>query len=103
VLCKIDSLRIRAGQGTRPRSEIGTRLLHQRPKRSKSETRTDTARMPQPLSSTPDFVERLRSASTVIRFRPFDTSTEHGRSKERYRRATLTATASVLAKGASLV
>lgn len=43
--------------------------------------------------------EKVKKIISVIRFKPFDTSTESGRSKERYRRVVLTAGSSFINKG----
>jgi O-antigen/teichoic acid export membrane protein len=48
-------------------------------------------------------VARARRILSVIRIRPFDCSTEAGRSQERYRRAALTVLASVAARGVSIL
>lgn len=45
----------------------------------------------------------LRRAARVIRLAPFDTATPEGRSRERYRRTALSAAASAVAKGITLV
>jgi O-antigen/teichoic acid export membrane protein len=44
-------------------------------------------------------LDRARALKGVLRFEPFDTSTEQGRSQERYRRAAWTTFTSILAKG----
>ena len=44
-------------------------------------------------------LDRARGLKGVLRFKPFDTSTEKGRSQERYRRAAWTTFTSILAKG----
>lgn len=46
---------------------------------------------------------RLLAASALLRLEPFDVSTAEGQSKERYRRAALTALAAVVAKGLTLL
>src|SRR3982751_421810 len=46
---------------------------------------------------------RLRRVLSVVRVRPFDCSTEAGRSQERYRRAALAVLASVAARGVSIL
>src|SRR5437762_4195538 len=48
--------------------------------------------------SSPSMLRRLRGYASVLRLKPFDTSTPEGRSKERYRRVALAAAASLLAK-----
>ena len=45
---------------------------------------------------------RIRSLEGVLRLKPFDTSTEQGRSSERYRRAALTTFASVMARAVTV-
>ena len=47
-------------------------------------------------------LERIRSLKGLLRLKPFDTSTEEGRSRERYRRAALTTLTSVMAKAVSV-
>jgi O-antigen/teichoic acid export membrane protein len=47
--------------------------------------------------------ERLRSLKGLLRLKPFDTSTEQGRSRERYRRAMLTTFSSVTARAVTIV
>src|SRR5262249_31721647 len=49
------------------------------------------------------FVHRLRQILSVLRLTPFETSTDAGISKERYRRIALTTVTSVAAKGIALV
>jgi hypothetical protein len=48
-------------------------------------------------------IEKVKKIISVIRFKPFDTSTESGRSKERYRRVVLTAGSSFINKGVTAV
>jgi len=48
-------------------------------------------------------VGRITSTAALLRLRPFDEGTDEGRSKERHRRVVLSGTASVLAKGVSMV
>jgi O-antigen/teichoic acid export membrane protein len=48
-------------------------------------------------------VAALRQVASVIRRRPFDTSTPEGRSRERYRRVALTFAASVAGRGVAVV
>lgn len=43
-------------------------------------------------------LDRIRGTKDLLRLKPFDTSTEQGRSQERYRRAALTTLTSVLAR-----
>jgi len=47
-------------------------------------------------------LHRIRSLKGLLRLKPFDTSTEEGRSRERYRRAALTTLTSVMAKAVSV-
>lgn len=47
--------------------------------------------------------EKISPVLSVLRFKPFDTSTEDGRSKERYRRVVLTAGGSFVNKGVTLL
>ena len=47
-------------------------------------------------------IERVRSLKGLLRLKPFDTATEEGRSRERYRRAALTTLTSVMAKAVSV-
>jgi O-antigen/teichoic acid export membrane protein len=49
------------------------------------------------------FFKRAMAAARVVRLTPFDTATEDGRSKERYRRAALTTLASFAAKGVQVL
>src|SRR5690242_2021779 len=49
-----------------------------------------------------NIVERVRGLKGLLRLKPFDTSTEEGRSRERYRSAALTTITSVLAKAVSV-
>ncbi len=51
----------------------------------------------------PAFVAKTRQAVSVVRRQEFDTSTEEGRSRERYRRAALTSIASVVAFGIAML
>jgi len=46
---------------------------------------------------------RLLAAGTLLRLRPFDVSTAEGQSRERYRRAALTALAALASKGLTLL
>jgi O-antigen/teichoic acid export membrane protein len=46
---------------------------------------------------------KVKQGASLTRLRPFDTSTQEGRSKERYRRMTLTAIASIAGKGMTLL
>ncbi|MGA3323487.1 MAG: oligosaccharide flippase family protein [Terriglobia bacterium] len=48
-------------------------------------------------------IERTRALKDLLRLKPFDTSTEQGRSRERYRRAMLTTFASVMARGVTIL
>lgn len=48
-------------------------------------------------------IEQTRMAFSLLRLRPFDMSTPEGRSKERYRRAGLTALGSLVGKGLSFL
>lgn len=47
--------------------------------------------------------ERISSVLSVLKFKPFDTSTDGGRSKERYRRVVLTAGSSFVTKGVTVL
>ena len=49
------------------------------------------------------FLSQVSALMGLLRFKPFDTSTEQGRSKERYRRAVLTTCTSVLARCVTVV
>ena len=55
------------------------------------------------LLSVQGILDRARAMKGLLRLRPFDTSTEQGRSRERYRRAALTTFTSVLAKGVTVL
>jgi O-antigen/teichoic acid export membrane protein len=46
--------------------------------------------------------DRLRGLKDILRLKPFDTTHDEGRSRERYRRAALTTLASVLGKGVNV-
>jgi len=46
---------------------------------------------------------KIRRASSIIRFKPFDCSTPEGRSQERYRRMVLTSLASAVARGIAIL
>ncbi len=48
-------------------------------------------------------IGRIRAMKHLLRLKPFDTSTEQGRSRERYRRAALTTFASVTAKAVTVL
>lgn len=50
-----------------------------------------------------NITNRIYPILKLIRLKPFDCSTEEGRSKERYRRAAMTALASAIAKGISML
>jgi O-antigen/teichoic acid export membrane protein len=50
------------------------------------------------LFSVRGIVDRIRALKGLLRLKPFDTATEQGRSRERYRRAALTTLTSVLAR-----
>jgi len=50
-----------------------------------------------------DILLKARTTVSLLRFKPFDTSTEQGRSKERYRRSMLTSASSVTAKFISIL
>ena len=52
------------------------------------------------MTITIGLLERVRN---IVRFRPHDTSTSHGRSNERYRRMTLTTIAALAARGIGLL
>src|ERR1039458_3242382 len=43
-------------------------------------------------------LKRIRSLKGLLRLKPFDTATEEGRSRERYRRAALTTITSVIGR-----
>ena len=51
----------------------------------------------------PEFQQRIRQIRSVLRFTPFDTSTDTGRSKERYRRVVLTAGSSFVSKAVTIL
>ena len=51
----------------------------------------------------PEFQQKLHQIRSVLRFKPFDTSTDEGRSKERYRRVVLTAGSSFVSKGVTIL
>lgn len=55
------------------------------------------------LSSESAFRLRVRQAGRLVRLRPFDTSTEAGRSQERHRRVALTVLSGAIARGAGVV
>lgn len=48
-------------------------------------------------------LDRALALKGLMRLQPFDTSTQQGRSRERYRRAALTALASVAARAVTIV
>lgn len=50
-----------------------------------------------------DLVHRLRQIRSVVRLKPFDTTTPEGLSRERYRRIVLTTITSMVAKGIALL
>lgn len=65
---------------------------------------TTTTRRPHPELGIPGCIRTwLTRALLLVRLTPFDTSTELGRSRERYRRVALTTVASILARGISLL
>ena len=49
------------------------------------------------------FLGRIQQIISVIRFKPFDTFTDDGRSKERYRRVVLSAGSSFVNKGVTIL
>ena len=51
----------------------------------------------------PQFQQKIQQIRSVLRFKPFDTSTDDGRSKERYRRVVLTAGSSFVSKGVTIL
>ena len=55
------------------------------------------------LFSVQGILDRTRAMKGLLRLKPFDTSTEQGRSRERYRRAALTTFTSVAARGVSVL
>lgn len=57
----------------------------------------ETVNLPAEISAPPRW-QRLRLYASVLRLKPYDTSTPSGRSLERYRRIALTSAASLLAK-----
>src|ERR1035437_6060231 len=46
--------------------------------------------------------DRVKAVKSLLRLKPFDTSTDQGRSQERYRRAALTTVSSVLARAVAV-
>lgn len=54
------------------------------------------------MKVTSALAKRVRHIKSLLRFAPFDVSTEGGRANERHRRATLTALAAAAAKGLSI-
>jgi O-antigen/teichoic acid export membrane protein len=56
-----------------------------------------------PPAAAPGLLVRARQLWAVVRLRPFDQSTEAGRSQERYRRAALTTLASFAGKGIAVL
>ena len=51
----------------------------------------------------PEFQQKIRQVLSVLRFKPFDTLTDSGRSKERYRRVVLTAGSSFVHRGVTIL
>jgi O-antigen/teichoic acid export membrane protein len=51
----------------------------------------------------PEFQQKIQQVLSVLRFKPFDTSTDDGRSKERYRRVVLTAGSSFVNKAVTIL
>jgi O-antigen/teichoic acid export membrane protein len=58
---------------------------------------------PTGLLSVQGVFNRARALKSLLRMKPFDTSTQEGRSRERYRRAALTTFTSLVARGVSVL